>query len=163
MVLILETCPSAHLLVVGTGNLERELKQQAIREGIDAAVNFAGYRSDIPQILSAADLFVLPSLAEGLPLAALEAMAACLPVVATDVGGTAEAVVDGETGLLVPPANPHRLAAAILSLVSDRERRVQMGSAGRARVEQRFSARVAAKTLGMLYLQLLGSEDVIAT
>src|SRR5205823_13173952 len=97
-----------------------------------------GARRDVPELLAAADLFVLSSRSEGLPISVLEAMAAGLPVVATNVGGMPEVVVNGETGFLVPPAEPRALAEAVGRLLLDPELRQRFGAAGRRRAERRF-------------------------
>jgi glycosyltransferase involved in cell wall biosynthesis len=111
-------------------------------------VRFAGFRHDVPACLAAADVVVLPSLHEGLGIAALEAMAATRPVVASRTGGLAEAVADGETGLLVPPGDPDALAAALARLAADPALRRRLGEAGRVRLLARFtSARMAEGTL----------------
>jgi len=114
---------------------------------LDGAVRFAGFRRDIGACLAAADVVALPSRREGLGVAALEAMAAGLPVIASRVGGLAEAVVHGETGLLVPPEDPDALAAALARLVADGELRARLGHAGRARAAAFSSARMAEGTL----------------
>jgi glycosyltransferase involved in cell wall biosynthesis len=147
----LEELPDVHAVFVGEdleqgGAYRRSLEAEA---GERAA--FLGYRSDIPAILDAVDMLVLPSRLEGLPMVVLEAMAQAKPVVATDVGGTAEAVVDGETGLLVPPGDPHALAEAIRRLIDDPELARRLGEAGRRRVEREFSAGVmTARVLEVL-------------
>jgi glycosyltransferase involved in cell wall biosynthesis len=97
-----------------------------------------GYRDDVPAVLAAADVFCLPSHFEGLPMSVIEAMLTGLPVVATDIGGPREQVVDGETGLLVPPATVAPLAAALSRLTEDAPLRGRMGAAGRARAMARF-------------------------
>ena len=97
-----------------------------------------GERADVPELLAAADVFVLSSASEGAPLSILEAMAAGLPVVASNVGGIAELVEDGVTGLLVPPADPVRLAQALARVLDDRDLRQRLGTAGRARARERF-------------------------
>ncbi|HUV37589.1 MAG TPA: glycosyltransferase family 4 protein [Patescibacteria group bacterium] len=116
---------------------------QALREKLDlcGVLELTGYRRDVPAILSLFDLFVLPSYREGMPRALLEAMATGIPVVATDIRGCREEVVDGETGLLVPPRDPEALAAAITRLLADPPRADAMGAAGRARVLDRFDER----------------------
>jgi glycosyltransferase involved in cell wall biosynthesis len=119
------------------------------------AVTFTGVRADVPKILAALDLFVLPSLWEGMPNAVLEAMAAGLPVVATAVGGTPEVVMDGVTGLLVPPQDPSALAQAIERLLRDPDLRRTMGRAGRRRVEQHFDVRETVRQVEDLYETLL--------
>jgi glycosyltransferase involved in cell wall biosynthesis len=111
-------------------------------------VRFAGFRSDVAACLAAADVVAMPSLHEGLGVAALEAMAAGRPVVASRVGGLAETVVEGETGLFVPPGDAGALAAAMAALAGDAALRARLGAAGRTRVLARFtSARMAADTL----------------
>ena len=112
--------------------------------GLADRFQLLGLRPDVPDLLAAADLFVLPSLWEGLPMALVEAMAAGLPVVATEVSGTRAVMVDGETGLLVPPGDVPALARAITALLCDPARAAAMGAAGRRRVETYFSARKQA-------------------
>jgi glycosyltransferase involved in cell wall biosynthesis len=117
-------------------------------ESVAGKVRFVGFRRDMPACLAAADIVALPSLHEGLGVAALEAMASARPVLASRVGGLAETVVAGETGLLVPPGDAGALAAALQRLVEDAELRVRLGAAGRARVLARYtSARMAEGTL----------------
>lgn len=132
------------------GAYERELKAEAQRLGVEQRVIFAGYRDDVPSLLAALDVFVLPSWIEGLPLVVLEAMAQGRAVIATAVGGTPELVSDGETGLLVPPQDVEALARAIDALLGDPARAEHMGAAGRLRVRQEFSAAAAAgRVLGL--------------
>lgn len=107
--------------------------------GLGETVKLLGRRRDVPDLLHAADIFVLSSRQEGFPITILEAMAAGKPIVATDVGGCAEAVVHGETGLIVPPEDPPGLAEAIASLLADPDRARAMGEAGRRRVEREFT------------------------
>jgi glycosyltransferase involved in cell wall biosynthesis len=121
------------------GSYQRELETLAAALGVHERVVFAGYRDDVPALLAAADVFVLPSFVEGLPLTVLEAMAAARPVVASRAGGTPEAVVDGETGVLVPPGDVEALAGALDELLADPERARRLGEAGKRRVEERFS------------------------
>jgi glycosyltransferase involved in cell wall biosynthesis len=145
MALLRDRGRDARVVLVGEdleqGGAYRELLERKARElDVDSRVIFAGYRGDVPAVLDAMDLFVLPSWIEGLPLVLLEAMAHRLAVVATPVGGTPELVVDGETGILVPPHDPPRLAGAIAELLEDAGRRRELGEAGFRRVAERFSA-----------------------
>jgi len=160
MVCVRDRLPDAHLLLVGDGDLKPELVSQARSLELAQTVTFAGHRTDIPEILSAVDLLVLPSLWEGLPNALLEAMAAGLPVVATAVGGTPEVVVDGVTGFLVPPRDPQALADAILRLLRNPELRQRMGEAGRARVAAHFSIEQMVHKTEALYEQLLAEKGL---
>jgi len=130
--------PGARLLLVGRGPEEAELRALATALGIAAHVQFTGERADVAPSLQQMDLYVQASVAEGMPNSVLEAMAAGLPVVATSVGGTPEVVVDGETGLLVPPRDPVALADAMQKLLEDRTMTDAFGRAGRARVETHF-------------------------
>jgi glycosyltransferase involved in cell wall biosynthesis len=118
-------------------------------------VLFLGRRDDIPALLAQCDVCVLPSLSEGLPLAVLEAMAAGKPVVACAVGGVPELVADGQTGLLVPPADPQALAAAIRGLLSDPVLARQLAAAGQARVLQDFSIGAMVARITAIYEELL--------
>jgi glycosyltransferase involved in cell wall biosynthesis len=125
--------PGARLLVVGRGPEEARLRTLAAALGIPARVHFVGEQADVAPYLQQMDLYVQASVAEGMPNSVLEAMASGLPVVATSVGGTPELVVDGETGLLVPPGDPAALADAVERLLTDRQLADAFGRAGRAR------------------------------
>jgi len=127
----------------GAGSLDAALRADAAAHGLD--VRFTGFRPDVARCLAAADVSVLPSLHEGLGVAALEAMAAGRPVVASRVGGLAEVVVDGETGALVPPRDAHALAEALRALAASADARSRMGAAGAARVRAHFSAAAMAE------------------
>jgi glycosyltransferase involved in cell wall biosynthesis len=144
--------PGAALVLAGDGEQRPALEAQACRLGIDRAVRFAGARprDAMAAEYAAADLFCLPSLYEGFPLAILEAMAAGLPVVATAVAGVPEAVADGVTGRLVPPEDADALARALAELAADRERARRMGEAGRRRIEADFDI----STVAGAYLEL---------
>ena len=149
------TVPDAVFVLVGEGREEATLKRQAHALGIAERVRFLGHRNDVPDLLAACDVFVLPSLYEGLPLSVLEAMAAAKPVVATAIDGTTEAVVPGVTGLLVPPADPARLAGAIRALLKDGALARRMGEEGRARVCREFSLRRMIDGVTEVYDELL--------
>lgn len=132
------------------GAYEEELRAEAQRLGVADRVVFAGYRDDVPALLAGCDVFCLPSHAEGLPMVVLEAMMQACPVVATAVGGTAELVVDGKTGVLVPSGDVRALADALSTLLGDPERARRLGDAGRVRVLAEFSAdRAAERVLGL--------------
>ena len=130
----------------GAGSEEAVLRRLA--ESLRGTVVFAGQQTDVAGCLAAADIVAMPSLKEGLGVAALEAMAAERPVVASRVGGLAEVVVDGESGLLVTPGDPAPLADAIAALIADPALRRRLAEAGRARVLARYTAaRMADGTL----------------
>jgi glycosyltransferase involved in cell wall biosynthesis len=130
--------PGARMVFVGDGDLRIDLERLVDERGWAGDVFFAGYQAAPRGFLAAADIVVLPSLFEGLPLVAVEAGAMGRPMVATDVDGTPEVVLDGITGLLVPPGNPGRLASALIELAVDPARRQRMGAAARAFVVERF-------------------------
>ena len=157
MRVVLQQYPSATLVLVGRGDLEASLKEQANQLGIEAHVRFLGVRQDIPKLLAIMSIFVMPSLSEGLSLALLEAMVAGRPVVATRVGGNAELVVNGETGLLVESKDPEALAAAICTLLGNRTMREEFGRKALTRAQGRFSARQMADDYRILYNDLLGN------
>lgn len=147
-------------LLVGDGVLRQPMEDKARELGLSDTVVFTGTRRDVPGILALLDVFVMSSLWEGLPIALLEAMAAGLPVVATSVGGTPEVVVDGVTGLLVPPRDPDALAEAILTLLRDPGLRQRMGQAGRERVREQFSVEKMVKEIEGLYQRLLAEKGL---
>jgi len=130
--------PHSRLILIGDGAERPRLEEQVRQRGLADRVRLVGYRDDVPQWLGLMDVFVQPSLMEGMSNAVLEAMAAALPVVATAVGGTPEIVEHGVTGLLVPPATPHALGDAMMSYGADDHARVMHGAAGRERAERDF-------------------------
>lgn len=135
--------PDARFLVVGEGPLRADLYARATTN----AVRFVGLREDIPELLNAMDIFVLPSLAEAFGIAALEAMGCALPVVASDVGGLRELVAENETGYRVPPGDAGAITGAVLSLCSDPSRRQACGERGRARVLEHFTLERQAQAM----------------
>ncbi len=139
LVALRERSLSPKLLVVGEGRLERPLRSLSVRLGLSSQVNFAGFREDIPGILAASDIFLLPSLSEGLPKSILEAMAAGKAVLATEVGGIGEMLENRETGLLVPPGDNAALTGAIAGLVEDEALRQRLGNRARSRAIDAFS------------------------
>ena len=128
-----------HVAIAGRGDEQARLESLASELGVAARLHLLGLRDDVERWLAAADVFVHPSRSEEMPLAILEAMAEGLPIVATRVGGVPDAVIDGETGLLVPSGDAERLREAIRTLLGDELRRRSMGRAARARAESRFS------------------------
>lgn len=147
--------PQALFLVAGDGPTRSTLEEKARRLGISDRVRFLGFRSDIPALLASCDVFVLPSLYEGFPLAVLEALAAGKPVVATSAGGVAEIIRDGRTGLLVPPADPTALAHAIRRILKEPLRARTMAEAGRRLVRLHYSVESMVQSVSALYDQLL--------
>ena len=146
------------LLCVGRDDgIGAELRALARDLKLEENVRFLGQRTDVVDLLAASDLGILCSHEEGFANAILEYMAAELPVVASDVGGNAEAVVDGETGLIVPPHDPAALGPAILGLARDSERASAMGAAGRLRVESKFALERCVAEYDALYCALLAS------
>lgn len=138
-----ETLPDARrrlrLAIIGEGSTRPTLENLLDAAGLRELAWLPGARDDVPELLRAMDVFALPSQAEGISNTILEAMACGLPVVATDVGGNAELVMDGATGRLVPANDPQALAAALRELLDDPQRMNAYGAAGRRRVEERFS------------------------
>jgi glycosyltransferase involved in cell wall biosynthesis len=151
------------MLLVGDGpeRVSLEGLAQQLDLGSDR-LRFLGYRSDVSDLLSAADLFVLPSLTEGLPLSVLEAMAHALPVVATPVGGIPEVITDGQDGLLVPVNQPEELARVLSELLDDPARRQSLGETGYRHVRDRFSFERMAGEYEELYRRLLARGPVSA-
>ena len=131
--------PELRVLLAGQGPDEARLRALAADLDQRGRVRFLGHCLDVRPVLEAADVFVLPSHQEGLPFAVLEAMAMGLPVVATAAGGTGEAVIDGETGLLTPPADPAALGAALRRLLEDEELRERLVRGARRHLEEQFS------------------------
>jgi len=150
--------PRAVLLVAGAGPLEAGLRAQAARLGLDGAVRLLGPRIDVADLLAACDVFVLSSVREGLSVTLLEAMRATRPVVATRVGGTADVVVEGRTGLIVSPSAPHALAAAMTMVLSDTATAQRMGVEGRLRFETRYRAERMVQDTERLYHDLLAGR-----
>jgi glycosyltransferase involved in cell wall biosynthesis len=150
-----EHVPDAVFALAGDGAERHRLHGLARGLGVQDRVLFLGQRHDIPELLAVCDVVVVPSLDEGLSVAVLEAMALGRPVVATAVGGTPEAVHDGVTGLLVPPANPAQLAAAIRRIIEDGALAERLGDAARARAEAAFSAARMVERISAVYDDLL--------
>ena len=149
--------PDLQFLLIGDGDLREEITAQARASGLNGQVHFMGLRNDIPDLLAASDIFILPSLWEGLPMALVEAMASGLPVIATEVSGTKQVMVPGETGLLVAPGDSQQLIQAMIRLLCDPAGAKAMGAAAKRRVEAYFSAQKQAQDHISLFLQDLAS------
>ena len=158
MAVLRRTLPDARLIVAGQGE-KAGLVAAAADLGLAEAVSFLGRRSDVPALLAAANVGVLSSDYEGIPLAVLEYMAAALPVVATRVGGLPQLVEEGKSGFLVPARDPEALAAAIATVLADKELAVQMGERGRALQRAHYSSETMARRVYELYDRLLAATD----
>ncbi len=152
---VIDKLPSARFIIFGEGVQRSVLERQIAQARLNHVVALPGHRGDWTQLLPSADLFVLPSLTEGLPNVLLEAGSAGVPVVATAVGGAPEVVQHGVTGLLVPPQDPSALAERLIELLPDESRRQQMGRAARWHVTTRFSFSVQAQMYDRLFRELL--------
>ncbi|MCH8911370.1 MAG: glycosyltransferase [Chloroflexi bacterium] len=148
-----------HMALAGEGEQLGYLRNLANELGISERISFLGVRNDLPDLFSAADSVLMPSLNEGFPRTAIEAMAAGKPVIATRVGGTPEAIVEGETGILVPSADIDAMASALVKLVGDRGLQSRLGKAGRRRAEQNYAVDNYVARLDGLYRQLLGISE----
>ena len=147
--------PTAVFLLVGDGNQRAVLEEIAGKRGVREKVIFAGMRKDVPEILSMLDVFVLPSLNEGLPLALLEAQAARIPTVATSVGAIPNVVQDRVTGILIPPEDPAAIAGAVSRILSDKQKGLEMAEKGFARVRDNYSSEKMASRYLSVYHELL--------
>jgi glycosyltransferase involved in cell wall biosynthesis len=153
---ILRKGETVQFLVIGDGPLENHFIRRTRHLGIDKHVSFLGFREDIPHILSAIDVLVVPSLREGLPLTILEAMVAEKPIIATNVGGIPEAIKHRETGILIPPRDATKLAEAILDLLKDPVRCKKMGEKGKERALKYFDIGRMVKEYDHLYTMCTG-------
>lgn len=145
------------LLMVGDGPEHEAVAERFAEAGVDAQVWLPGARDDVPELMRAMDLFIVPSLAEGICNTLLEAMATGLPVIATAVGGNPDLVQPGVTGSLVPAGDPKALAAAMAAVLSDDAQRQRMGRAARARAEREFSLEAMVQGYLQVYHKALGS------
>lgn len=140
-----------HFILIGDGPLRSRLEDQAREAKLENLVHFVGRRNDTAELLGCADLFLFPSLAEGMPNAVLEAAAAGLPIVATSVGGIPEIIENGLNGILVPPGDSQALADASLRLLSNHELSSQLGRAAQATIQAKFGFDKLADALTGLY------------
>jgi glycosyltransferase involved in cell wall biosynthesis len=156
---IIERFSEAVFLIVGDGPMRAELEQKARDLGISEKVIFTGFRDDIPELLAAMDVFVFPSLHEPLANSLLEAMAMEKPVVATNVGGNPEVVVDGVTGSLVLPADSKSLTMALADLLTNPEKRRRFGKSGRQRVTEHFSKESMVSNIERIYDEIFAKKE----
>ncbi len=153
--MVMNSLPQARFVIAGSGPMEDSLRARIQNARLEPYVKMVGFVEDMRQFLSELDIFVLCSRQEGLGLSALQAMAAGLPVVATEVGGLPEVVVHDETGFLVPPGDVKFLAQAIVRLAIDPDMAAQMGTAGRNRAEEVFdSVKMAERTMDLYHAVL---------
>jgi L-malate glycosyltransferase len=138
--IVVQKVPDARFVIAGEGELRAALEREIRDRHLEKHVFLAGFRPDVLSVHKAFDIFVMSSVTEGLGTSLLDAMACAKPVVATTAGGMPEVVVDGRTGLLVPPRDHQAMAAGIVRLLGDARLREAMGAAGQARVRERFSA-----------------------
>lgn len=156
---ILRDHPRTRFLLFGRGPLRRRVSRKVRETGLEGAIQIPGFREDLPDLLPCMDLLVHPAAMEGLGIILLQAAASGLPVVASAAGGIPEAVVDQQTGLLVPPNDPGALAAAVSTLLADLPRARSMGKAGRDRVRSDFSVdRMVDGNLGV-YRELVSESS----
>jgi len=152
---ILDAEPDAHFLFVGDGPEFESLRRDTTDRGFDDSITLAGHREDVPEMLALLDVFVFPSHYEGLPGAVIEAMAAGLPIVATDVDGNGELLTHEETGLLIPPHDAGALARAVTRLLSSRTEARTYGRSARATAREEFTIDRMAEEFQTLYRRLL--------
>jgi glycosyltransferase involved in cell wall biosynthesis len=155
MALVADRHPTLHAAIAGRGELAEPLMARARAHGLEDRLHLLGLRSDVAAILAAADVFVLPSLSEGLPLALLEAMFAGRPIVASDVGEIAATLDRGRAGVLVPPGDSAALAAALDRILTDPDRARALGAAARDRAAARYDVAQMVRHYRSMYDQLL--------
>ena len=157
---VISRVPDVHFILVGRGALMSTLKARVEELGIQKRVTFTGFRSDSEVLMKSFDVFCLPSLSEGLSSAILVAMASSLPVIATQVGGIPELVIDDETGILVSPDDADQLAVGLCKVLESPQLREKMGCAGRQRIEEKFTLERKLNETENLYLSLLESGGI---
>jgi sugar transferase (PEP-CTERM/EpsH1 system associated) len=156
---LLDSGLALELSVVGDGPMRPALEKQIAELRLEGAVRLLGMRDDVADLLRAADLFVMPSATEGMPITVIEAMACALPIVATAVGGFLELVKDGENGFLVPVGDADALAQALARLIQDRDLLRRIGAANRRVAEEKFDIADTVRNYEELYLRLLRAKN----
>jgi len=156
---IVKQRPDSKLLLVGEGPLRRSVENLASRMGLEESILFLGFRNDVPELMTKCDVFLLPSLHEGLPVVCLEGQAAGLPVVGSRIPGLVEAVEEDRTAFLHDVWDCAGMAESVLKLLDDRQLATAMQKAGRARIRSFFSREAAAKRLMGTYTACLSTSD----
>ena len=159
---VLERFPNTVFLIAGEGTERAKLEALSSELNIEKHVHFLGVRSDMPNVYASFDVFVLPSLNEGMPIALMEAMATARPVVATRVAAVPKLVIDGQTGLLIEPKNPGALSDAVCRLLENPTLCESLSKAAQARIEQEFSSEVMAERYLRLYYEIQNTQAHIA-
>jgi glycosyltransferase involved in cell wall biosynthesis len=147
--------PEARLLLVGEGPERKSIEEEIRRNGLEPFIRFLGLRTDVPRLLAAADMFLLTSISEGIPVTLIEAMAGRLPVVATDVGGVAEVVAHDITGLLAPAGDDEALATHVIRLAADRPLGRRLGDEGYRRAARLFSQQRMHEEYARMYAEMI--------
>ena len=150
--------PHTKYVFIGDGPLRQELEEKSKGLGLEKVVNFLGSRADVPELLNSLDMFVLPSLYEGLPNVVLEAMASEKAIVATAVDGTPEAIIHEQSGLLVGPKRPDQLASAIKRIIGDQRLKTDLEVGARLRAEKEFSLKGQVRKFENLYEELMNGK-----
>ncbi|MFX0205357.1 MAG: glycosyltransferase [Candidatus Hodarchaeota archaeon] len=158
---VLEIFPKLKLLIVGDGYLRGELKNKVREWSIENNVIFTGTRKDIPKILSSIDIFVLPSLKEGLPMVLLEAMASKKPIIATRVGGVPKAIKNNESGILIESKDAVGLKKALINLLKDKDKAELLGTNAYKMAKNRFSSKIMAQKYISLYEELVNNPQKV--
>ena len=156
---IISKYPDTYFMFTGDGPLEQDLKRKALEMGISDNIIFLGWRDDLAKIISIYDIFVLPSLNEGMGRVLVEAMALGKSIVASNVGGIPDLVIHGKNGFLVPPKNPRQLAKYIQVLLEDKDKREKMGLAGKE-MASNFSNEIMVEKIANLYKKLLTQKNI---
>jgi glycosyltransferase involved in cell wall biosynthesis len=155
---VLRQTDRAHFVMAGDGELRPQIEERIRQLGLDRHLTLLGWQSDMPEVYRNLDVVVLTSLWEGLPCVFSEAMAGALPIVASNVDGAREAVVDGDNGFLHDPHDVEAMAGSVLKLVNDHQVRRQMGERGKARVME-FDIGTSVRTLESAYRECLQVHD----
>jgi len=153
--ILCEERQDVHLVIVGDGQERTDLEKLISEYALEKKIHLAGYTQTPGDYVIGSDVMVLPSRSEGIPNAVLEAMALGIPVVATSVGGVPEVIADGRDGLLVPPDDPAKLAAAIVAVLNNAELAARVVAAGRIRMQEAFSVESRIEKIHMLYSELI--------